>query len=103
LATVVTGKTYYFKVRTTNEVGSSALSVASAGMLGGSVPSEPLLLTLITQSQFYIKFSWTQPSNLGGVPLTQYRIYWDKNTPGTDDLSLFTQAGVKLPSETIYT
>jgi len=59
LATVITGKTYYFKVRATNEVGNSPLSIASSGMLAGSVASEPLLLTLITQSQFYIKFSWT--------------------------------------------
>lgn len=89
-APVVTGRTYYFKVKTTNEVGNSALSVASQGMLAGSVSSEPLLLSLITQSQFYVKFEWTAPLNLGGIPLTQYRVYWDAENLGTSDLSLFT-------------
>lgn len=43
------------------------------------------------------------PTSLGGIPLTQYRIFWDKSHPGTSDLALFEQAGVKLPAETIYT
>jgi hypothetical protein len=72
-------------------------------MLAGSISSEPLFLTLITQSQFYIKFEWTQPLDLGGIPLTQYRVYWDADNLGSTDLDLFTQAGIKLPSETIYT
>jgi hypothetical protein len=38
-ASVTTGLTYYFKVKALNDVGQSALSTASTGMLAGSVPS----------------------------------------------------------------
>jgi hypothetical protein len=65
------------------------MSVASTGMLAGSVSSAPLYLTLIAQSQFFIKFRWTEPIALGGIPLTQYRVFWDKSNPGTSDLSKF--------------
>jgi hypothetical protein len=47
-ASVITGRTYYFKVKAINAVGSSALSVASAGMLAGSVASKPLSLIMVT-------------------------------------------------------
>lgn len=47
-ATVVTGRTYYFKLRTVNSVGSSALTVQSSGMVAGSVPSQPFNLTIVT-------------------------------------------------------
>jgi hypothetical protein len=40
---------------------------------------------------------------LGGIPLTQYKVYWDYPNLGETDLSKFTKAGSKLPSETIYT
>jgi hypothetical protein len=103
LVPVITGRTYYFKIKAVNNVGSSGLSVASPGMLAGSVASKPLQLTLVTQSQFYIKFSWMTPEELGGIPLTQYKIYWDYGNLGTSDTNLFVQAGSKLPSETIYT
>lgn len=88
-ATVVTGKTYFFKIKTLNVVGKSALSLESAGMLAGSVPTEPLDLELVAQSQFQIKFQWTQPSDLGGIPLTHYAIYWDYGVLGTELAELF--------------
>jgi hypothetical protein len=58
LVPVITGRTYYFKAKAVNNVGMSALSVASPGMLAGSVASSPLSITLVQQTQFYIKFSW---------------------------------------------
>lgn len=66
----VTGRTYFFKLRATNIVGLSGLTAASVGMLAGSIPSQPLLPTLVSQSQFRIQLSWTAPTNLGGIPLT---------------------------------
>lgn len=72
-------------------------------MIAGAKPSVPLFLTLVAQSQFFIKFSWTEPTSLGGIPLTQYRIYGDYGNLGTTNLTKFVQAGVVLPANLIYT
>lgn len=102
-ASVSTGSIYYFKVKAFNSVDVSGFSLESAGMLAGSVASQPLDLQLVSQSEFQIKFEWTVPSSLGGVPLTKYSIYWDNTVLGETDKSLFVLAGVKLPDETFYT
>lgn len=99
----VTGRTYYFKIRATNIVGQSGLTSSSVGMLSGSIPTQPLLPTLVSQSQFQIKFSWTAPTNLGGIPLTQYSIYWDYGNTGTTNTDLFVLAGTTLPANLLYT
>lgn len=103
LVDVITTKTYYFKVKAFNEVGISGYSNPNSGFLAGAVPSVPLDLTLVSQSQFQIKFSWTVPTNLGGIPLASYRIYWDYGNLGTSVTSLFVLAGMKVPSELLYT
>ena len=51
-APVTTGRTYFFKVKTVNQVDRSALSSESLGMVAGSVPSEPLDLQLVSQTEF---------------------------------------------------
>lgn len=84
-ATVVTGSIYYFKVKAFNSVDVSAYSQESAGMLAGSVASQPLDLQLVSQSEFQIKFEWTAPTDLGGIPLTKYSIYWDNTILGETD------------------
>jgi hypothetical protein len=99
----VTGRTYFFKIRATNVVGQSSLTSSSLGMLAGSIPTQPLLPTLVSQSQFRIQFSWTAPTNLGGIPLTQYSIFWDLGNTGTTNSSLFVLAGTTLPANLIYT
>lgn len=101
--TTVTARTYFFKLRATNIVGQSGLTTSSVGMLAGSIPSQPLLPTLVSQSQFRIQFSWTAPTSLGGIPLTQYLIYWDIGNTGTTNLDLFVLAGTTLPANLIFT
>ena len=101
--TTVTARTYFFKIRALNVVGQSALSTSSPGMLAGSIPSQPLLPVLVSQSQFQIKFSWSVPASLGGIPLTQYSIFWDLGNTGTTNLDLFVLAGATLPANLIYT
>jgi titin len=102
-ASVLTGQMYFFKVLAFNDVDAAPLSIESASMLAGSVPSAPLDLQLVSQSEFQIKFSWTEPEDLGGIPLIQYAIYWDYGVVGTQITSMFGPAGFKLPDETIYT
>jgi hypothetical protein len=44
----VTARTYYFKIRATNVVGQSGLTTSSVGMIAGSIPTQPLLPTLVS-------------------------------------------------------
>lgn len=100
---VTPSKTYFFRVKAFNVAGRGVLSSESSGMIAASVSSEPFDLRMVSQSEFQIKFEWTQPEDLGGIPLTQYRIYWDYGVLGTQLTELFVEAGVKLPSEEFYT
>jgi hypothetical protein len=43
------------------------------------------------------------PTSLGGIPLTQYSIYWDNGNTGTSNMALFVLAGTTLPANLLYT
>lgn len=91
VSSLTTGTTYFWKIKAFNEVGISALSTG-AGFLAGSVPTAPQSITLVSQSQIQIKFSWSAPTSDGGIALTEYRIYWDNATNGVTYSNLGTTA-----------
>jgi hypothetical protein len=81
---LTTGTTYSWKIKAFNLVGASALSTGSSFM-AASVPSAPQSITLVSQSQIQIAFSWSAPASSGGVALSSnpYTIYWDNATGST--------------------
>lgn len=98
VSSLTTGTTYFWKIKAFNEVGISALSTG-AGFLAGSVPTAPQSITLVSQSQIQIKFSWSAPTSDGGIALTEYRIYWDNATNGVT----YTNLGTTATGTLLYT
>jgi hypothetical protein len=85
-ADVVTGKTYNFRVVAVNAVGDSSASV-SLPVIASDYPQAPLLLRMRAQSPTAISFSWNQPDD-GGVPITQYDVYWNGDNIGVETFAL---------------
>jgi len=69
------GTPYNFKVLAYNVHGDGVLSDAFA-ITPAAVPDEPTLLVLESADTTQITFSWTAPYD-GGLPITDYYIYWD--------------------------
>jgi len=76
-ATTVTGLTngtaYTFTVIATNDVGNSAVSVASNAVTPATVPDPPIGLTGLG-GDGQIQFGWSDPYINGGSPITSYTI-----------------------------
>ena len=67
--TLVSGRTYSFKVESRNLVGYSSLS-SPISVLAAQVPNKPAA-PLTTISGNYVSITWTQPFD-GSSPITSY-------------------------------
>ena len=76
------GATVYAKVLATNAVGSSALSVASSGVIITTNPDPPSLLAnnAATTSASVIAITWAPPALVGGTPVIDYQVSWKIGT-----------------------
>ncbi len=79
-AGLTNGITYYYHVRTVNEIGESTPS-NEVGNTPGSIPSSPRDV-IASPIDRIIHLSWNPPANTGGYEIIQYRIYRG-NTSGT--------------------
>ena len=75
---LVAGTTYKFKVAATNSIGSSAFT-SEFPIVAASVPGPPTDLTIDTTltNGTQVAFSWTAPTENGGLNVTGYRILWN--------------------------
>jgi prepilin-type N-terminal cleavage/methylation domain-containing protein len=92
------GTTYYYKVRAKNKAGWSDFSnIVSITPVGTSSPPQNLSATSTSDGicyTGYIKLTWDEPSDKGGLPITEYRIYNANNNQliGTSSETTFTDA-----------
>ena len=68
-----------------NIVDSSALSPETS-LIAATVPAKPGSVTLVSQSETAITFSWIPDADTGGTVLTQYKIKWSTNGAAYVDL-----------------
>jgi hypothetical protein len=50
--------------------------------MAANFPDQPLVPIMVSQSPYVIKFRWIAPYD-GGMPITNYQIYWDGVNPGS--------------------
>lgn len=50
--------------------------------MAANFPDQPQVPTLVSQSPTVLRFKWIAPYN-GGMPITNYYIYWDGAQPGS--------------------
>ncbi|GEM_PF-5583217 len=76
-ANVVSGTTYYYKVKAVNAIGDSAFSngVSSTPPQVRTSPSPPRNLRVMEVGSNYIKIAWDAPSSDGGSRVTHYKIF----------------------------
>ena len=86
--TVAAGNTYVYTATATSIIGEGIQS-AGLSLQAGTVPTVPQNALATTQVGNNISFSWTTPSNNGGVPVTGYnpQASTDGGTTWTDLLT----------------
>ena len=62
-----------------NEIGESSVS-ASVSIIAATVPGIPQTPSLLSQSKTQIGIAWSDPVDLGGSPLLQYKVQMDGGT-----------------------
>ncbi len=104
------GQIYYYRVRAVNALGAGPNSseVSATPSQTATVPSAPQSLTAIA-SNAQVVLSWNAPSDNGGSPITNYRVYRG-TTPGGEtllitlgDLLTYTDTGLTNGQTYYYT
>lgn len=73
------GTNYGFAIKAINIVGASDLSSLKV-IMSATVPDAPSTPVMVSQSETQITVSWSPSSNNGGSLLTQFKLYWSKNS-----------------------
>ena len=75
------GTTYNFKVQARNIIGVSSLTSALS-IVAAVVPGVPTFLTRdsVNTTKTQVAFTWTAPTEIGGVAIIDYTIQWDQGT-----------------------
>jgi len=84
---ITTGATYQFAVLGVNQHGSGPLGAILAVLAAGE-PAAPTGVTAGSATSTSLTFTWTAPTDTGGVPLTDYQIYWNQGNPSPAGTSL---------------
>ncbi len=66
-----------------NSVGTS-LTSSTLSILAATKPDPPLALTTdnANTNVSQVAFSWTEPVNNSGTPITGYKVYWNAGITG---------------------
>lgn len=88
------GQIFRFAVSAVNEIGEGQPSDPT-NIIAGDLPSPPLNLTKVSADANQITFSWSAPSDNGGVPIIGYQIYFD-NATNMNMTLLVSSAGLGL-------
>jgi hypothetical protein len=79
---LTTGESYNFRLIAVNLVGNS--NPSSAILIFAAVaPTAPGVPTKISASTTEIYFQWTNPADTGGMPISDFNVYWDEGTGGS--------------------
>ena len=82
-----------------NSVGESPISADSAVIVAAEAPDPPTNLERVYGDGFIITIQWDAPVFTGGIPIIDYKVYWDYGQGGqfveiastTNNDRLFTQ------------
>ena len=93
------GSAYKFRVIAENSVGESTASPDSAVIIAANAPDSPTDLARVYADDTQITIEWVAPVETGGIPVIDYKVYWDFGEGGahveisstTDNNKLFTQ------------
>ncbi len=96
---VSSGTTYYYQVSAKNSVGEGSKS-GEVNVLIASLPTEPENL-LASVGNGYVNLTWDPPSDDGGSPITNYRIY--KGTTSGGESFLIQIDDILFYNDTIVT
>jgi hypothetical protein len=84
---ITTGATYQFAILAVNQHGSGPLGPVLE-LLAAGEPGAPTALTAGARTSTSVTFTWTAPTDTGGVALTDYQIYWNQGNPAPTGTSL---------------
>ena len=73
---LVHGQSYNYKIYATNGAGSGILSNVLVG-IAGSLPGKVTVITKTLQSRTDLTIDFLEPSDTGGLPITEYWIMTD--------------------------
>ena len=73
---IAAGVVYQFVVEAFNAVGVSTKS-PSVAIRAATLPSPPLNLHSVSSTFNSITFGWSVPTDNGGTPVTDYKVYWN--------------------------
>lgn len=84
VADLTDGAEYRFKLVAFNAVGDGAVS-AQVAIVAATVPNTPAAPSLLSQSDEAISIQWvaSAPSENGGSPIIDYRVYYDSGLGGS--------------------
>jgi hypothetical protein len=99
LSSANSGSVYKFKVIAVNSVGESLTSAESAIIVAANAPDPPTDLARVYADGTMITIEWTAPLATGGIPVIDYKVFWDYGESGahveiassTSNDLLFTQ------------
>lgn len=80
-------------------VGEGPLSDGTS-RIAASVPSAPLNLQKVSQSQTHITFSWEANANDGGTPVTDYQVFWNQGS-GSIQYEIIASNGLSPTQATV--
>ena len=72
-----TGSAYKFRIIAANSVGDSPISPESAIIVAAEAPDPPTDLARVYADGTLITISWVAPVETGGIPVIDYKIFWD--------------------------
>ena len=83
LSSVNSGSAYKYRVVAINSVGESNASADSDVIIAANAPDPPVDLERIYADGSMITIEWTAPIETGGIPVIDYKVFWDYGEGGT--------------------
>lgn len=78
-----TGTLYSFKIMAINDVGTSDFSDELQSIMPAELPTPPTNPQMISSTSSTIHLEWFDPVSNGGTPISDYQIYWDNGSSGS--------------------
>ena len=75
--TANTGSAYKFRTIAANSVGDSLISPESTVIVAAEAPNAPTNLERVYADGSMITIQWVAPIETGGIPVIDYKAYWD--------------------------
>lgn len=103
-----TGSAYKFRTIAVNSVGDSPISPESTVIVAAEAPNAPTNLARVYADGDMITIQWVAPIETGGIPVIDYKAFWDYGEGGqlveiastTNNNRLFTQSSDVISGRT---